>query len=40
MLRLENPVFKLAGTSSGEAMHWTRYALALLAFNALGQLAV
>ncbi len=40
MLRVEAPLFRLAGTSAGESMPWTRYALALLAFNFLGALAV
>jgi K+-transporting ATPase ATPase A chain len=40
MLRAEAPLFRLAGTSSDKSMHWSQYALALLAFNALGVLAV
>ncbi|MDB5932301.1 MAG: potassium-transporting ATPase subunit KdpA [Polaromonas sp.] len=40
MLRAEAPLFRLAGTSADKSMHWSAYALALLAFNALGVLAV
>jgi K+-transporting ATPase ATPase A chain len=40
MQRVEAPLYKLAGTSPDKAMHWRSYALALLAFNALGALAV
>ena len=40
MLRTEAPLFRLAGVAPGQAMGWTRYALALLTFNALGMLAV
>ena len=36
MQRVEAPLFKLAGVAPGEAMRWRSYALALLAFNALG----
>ena len=40
MQRVEGPVFKLAGVAPGESMHWRTYAFALLAFNAIGVLAV
>ena len=40
MHKVEAPLYRLAGTSAGESMHWSRYALALLAFNALGVLVV
>ncbi len=40
MLRIEAPLFRLAGTSADPSMKWHQYALALLAFNALGVLAV
>lgn len=40
MLRIEAPLFRLAGTSADQSMKWHQYALALLAFNALGVLAV
>ena len=40
MLKAEAPLFKLAGTSPSQSMNWVQYALALLAFNALGVLAV
>lgn len=40
MQRAEAPLYKLAGTSPDSAMHWRSYALALLAFNAIGALAV
>ncbi|KQW57843.1 potassium-transporting ATPase subunit KdpA [Variovorax sp. Root411] len=36
MLRVEAPLYKLAGTKPAQSMHWLRYALALLAFNAIG----
>ncbi|MDM0055740.1 potassium-transporting ATPase subunit KdpA [Variovorax fucosicus] len=38
--RVEAPLYRLAGVSAGESMHWRSYALALLAFNALGGLVV
>ena len=38
MKRLERPVFRLAGTDPEHSMPWTRYALALLAFNGFGVL--
>ncbi|HOE42109.1 MAG TPA: potassium-transporting ATPase subunit KdpA [Rhodoferax sp.] len=40
LLRAEAPLYRLAGTTAGEPMHWSHYALALLAFNAIGVLAV
>ncbi|RZI99699.1 MAG: potassium-transporting ATPase subunit KdpA, partial [Haliea sp.] len=40
MLGIEAPLFRLAGTSPGQPMKWHQYALALLAFNALGVLVV
>ncbi|ROZ77735.1 potassium-transporting ATPase subunit KdpA [Ramlibacter sp. WS9] len=40
MLKLEAPLYRLAGTSADRSMNWWQYALALLAFNALGVLAV
>ncbi len=40
MLRVETPLYRLAGTSADQSMKWSHYALALLAFNALGVLAV
>lgn len=36
MQRVEAPLYRLAGTQPAQPMHWLRYALALLAFNALG----
>ncbi|QTN27230.1 potassium-transporting ATPase subunit KdpA [Rhodoferax sp. AJA081-3] len=40
MLRVEAPLYKLAGTSADQSMKWSHYALALLAFNALGVLVL
>jgi K+-transporting ATPase ATPase A chain len=40
MQKIEAPLYRLAGTSADQSMHWTHYALALLAFNALGALTV
>ena len=40
MQRIEAPLFRIAGTSADQSMHWRSYALALLAFNAIGALAV
>lgn len=40
MHKLEAPLYRLAGTSADKSMNWSHYALALLAFNALGVLAV
>ncbi|MEJ1168906.1 potassium-transporting ATPase subunit KdpA [Variovorax sp. CCNWLW235] len=36
MQRIEAPLYELAGTKPEQSMHWLRYALALLAFNAVG----
>jgi K+-transporting ATPase ATPase A chain len=40
MLRLEAPLFRVAGTSPDQSMPWKQYTWALLAFNALGVLVV
>jgi potassium-transporting ATPase potassium-binding subunit len=40
MHKAEAPLYRLAGTSADASMKWSHYALALLAFNALGVLAV
>src|SRR5664279_1349998 len=40
MQRVEAPLYRLAGTSADKSMNWSQYALALLAFNALGVLVV
>ncbi|MGV8803803.1 MAG: potassium-transporting ATPase subunit KdpA [Polaromonas sp.] len=40
MRRLEAPLYRLAGTGADTPMNWRHYALALLAFNAVGVLAV
>lgn len=40
MQRIEAPLYRLAGVSPGQPMHWRGYALALLAFNALGAILV
>jgi K+-transporting ATPase ATPase A chain len=40
MQRAEAPLYKLAGVAPESEMHWRGYAYALLAFNALGALAV
>ena len=40
MLRAEAPLYRLAGTGADRSMRWPDYALALLAFNALGVVAV
>jgi len=40
MLRVEAPLYRLAGTSADKSMNWSHYALAVLAFNALGVFAV
>ena len=40
MLRVEEPIYRLAGTSADKSMPWAHYALALLAFNTLGVLVV
>src|SRR5664279_2198337 len=40
MQRVEAPLYRLAGTSADKSMNWSQYALALLAFNALGVFVV
>ena len=40
MQRVEAPLYKIAGTKPEQSMHWLRYALALLAFNAVGAVFV
>ena len=40
MQRLESPLYRLAGTSADKSMKGWQYALAVLAFNAVGLLAV
>ena len=40
MLRTDGVLYRLAGTSPESSMHWSQYAFALLAFNALGTLVV
>ena len=40
MHAVEAPLNRLAGTAPEQSMRWTQYSLALLAFNALGVLAV
>ena len=40
MRRIEQPLYRLAGTSADKSMNWSHYALSVLAFNALGLLAV
>ncbi len=40
MLKTEAPLYRLAGTAADRAMNWSQYALSLLAFNALGVIAV
>ncbi len=40
MQRIEQPLYRLAGTSADKSMNWSHYAFAVLAFNALGLLAV
>ena len=40
MLRIEEPLYRLAGTTTKISMPWVHYAFALLAFNALGAAAV
>jgi K+-transporting ATPase ATPase A chain len=40
MRRVEAPLYRLAGTDPERSMRWTRYAYALLAFNAVGALFV
>ncbi|RZL64335.1 MAG: potassium-transporting ATPase subunit KdpA [Variovorax sp.] len=40
MLRVETPLFRLAGVQPDASMGWRGYAMALLAFNALGALVL
>jgi K+-transporting ATPase ATPase A chain len=40
MHTVEAPLYRLAGTSPDKSMNWWQYALALLAFNALGVLSL
>ncbi|AMO24130.1 potassium-transporting ATPase subunit KdpA [Ramlibacter solisilvae] len=40
MRRIEAPLYRWAGVDPQRSMPWTRYAIALLAFNALGALLV
>ena len=40
MLRLEAPLYRLAGTSADKSMKWSHYAMALLVFNLLGAVVV
>jgi potassium-transporting ATPase potassium-binding subunit len=40
LLRLEAPLFRLAGTAPDQSMPWKQYTIALLAFNVLGALVV
>lgn len=40
MHAIEKPLYKLAGVAPEQMMHWRSYALALLAFNAIGAFAV
>ena len=40
MLRVEAPLYRLAGTSTDQSMKWSHYALALVAFNILGVVVV
>jgi K+-transporting ATPase ATPase A chain len=40
MYAVEAPLYRLAGTSPDKSMNWWQYALALLAFNALGVLSL
>ena len=40
MTRFEAPLLRLAGTSLDRAMHWKHYALALVAFNAIGAIVL
>lgn len=40
MARAEAPLYRLAGTSADHSMHWSAYAFAVLAFNAIGFFAV
>ncbi|MDZ4055985.1 MAG: potassium-transporting ATPase subunit KdpA, partial [Polynucleobacter sp.] len=40
MHAVEKPLYKLAGVAPDQSMHWRAYALALLAFNAIGAFVV
>ncbi|MGP1693639.1 MAG: potassium-transporting ATPase subunit KdpA, partial [Giesbergeria sp.] len=40
MHAVEKPLYKLAGVTPDQSMHWRTYALALLAFNAIGAFVV
>jgi potassium-transporting ATPase potassium-binding subunit len=40
MHRMEAPIYRIAGTSADQSMHWKQYTLALLAFSLVGVLAV
>jgi K+-transporting ATPase ATPase A chain len=40
MHAIEKPLYKLAGVAPDQSMHWRSYALALLAFNAIGAFVV
>ena len=40
MRSIEAPLYRMAGTAADKPMNWSQYALALLAFNALGVLVV
>ena len=40
MKRIESPLYRAAGTAADKTMNWSHYALAVLAFNVLGVLAV
>ncbi len=40
MHKLEALLYRLAGTSASQSMNWSHYALAVLAFNALGMVVV
>ena len=40
MRAIEAPLYRMAGTAADKPMNWSQYALALLAFNALGVLVV
>ena len=40
MARAEAPLYRLMGTSADQSMHWSAYAFAVLAFNAIGFFAV
>ena len=40
MQRVEAPIYRIAGVQPERSMGWRAYALALLAFNAIGALAL